>query len=146
MTETASTTVEPAPDVSPSGDSPEDVSPTGETEPETFPREYVEQLRQESAGYRTRAQRADALAERLMVATVREATAGILADSTDLVTTDALLDDNGMPDPERIAEAARELVGRKPHLADRRPRGDADQGARSTSADVDLAGMLRART
>ncbi len=146
MTETTSTTVEPAPDVSPTGDSPEDVSPTGEGEPETFPRSVVEQLRRENAGYRTRAGQADALAERLMTATVREATAGVLADPTDLPTTDALLDEDGMPDPERIAEAARELVTRKPHLADRRPRGDADQGARTSTADVDLAALLRGRT
>lgn len=151
MTETTSTTVDTDPDVSPDGDNPEDVSPSGDItdELETFPRSYVEQLRQESAGYRTRAQRADALAERLMAATVREATVGVLADPTDLdVSRDLehLLDDDGMPDAERIAEAAREMIARKPHLADRRPRGDVDQGPRTTSADVDLAGMLRART
>jgi len=145
MTETASTDVDTDPDVSPTG--PEDVSPTGETEPESFPRAYVEQLRQESAGYRTRAQRADALAERLMAATVRQATAGVLADPTDLdVSRDLehLLDDDGFPDVGKIAEAARELVTRKPHLADRRPRGDVDQGARHAGDSVDLAGILRA--
>ncbi len=147
-TETTSTDVDtdaaPAPDGAPD----EPVSPPGDTEPETFPRSVVEELRRENAGYRTRAQRADALAERLMTATVREATAGVLADPTDLPTgqPDQLLGDDGFPDAGKIADAARELVTRKPHLADRRPRGDVDQGARTTSADVDLAGMLRART
>lgn len=145
MTETTSTTVDTAePDTSPVGD-PDPASTTVEPESETFPREYVERLRQESAGYRTRAQRADALAERLMTATVREATAGILADPTDLPASDDLLGEDGMPDPERIRTAANALVGRKPHLADRRPRGDADQGARPPAADVDLAGILRSR-
>ena len=136
----------PAPDPAASTDV--DSSTTVETEPETFPRAYVEQLRQESAGYRTRAQRADAHAERLMAATVRESVAGILADPTDLPTgqLDQLRDEDGFPDVGKIAAAARELIARKPHLADRRPRGDVDQGARTTSADVDLAGMLRART
>lgn len=142
MTEPAAEVAEP--DTSTVVDA--DPSPTVDADPETFPRAYVEQLRQESAGYRTRAQRADALAERLMTATVREATAGVLADSSDLPVSDALLDEDGMPDPELIATAARELIARKPHLADRRPRGDVDQGVRQTSADVDLAGMLRART
>ncbi len=127
----------------PEADPPED---TLEPEPETFPRHVVEELRRESARYRDRAKHADDLADRLMHATVREATAGILADSTDLPTTMDMLDEDGFPDPELIANAARELVTRKPHLGDRRPRGDADQGPRTTSTDVDLAGMLRART
>ena len=114
-----------------------------ETEPDTFPRQYVEDLRRESAGYRDRAKRADALAERLLAATVREATAGILADPTDLPMSDDLYDADGFPDAEAITAAARALVGRKPHLGDRRPTGDVDQGARETSEPVNLAGLVR---
>jgi hypothetical protein len=40
-------------------------------EPDTFPRSYVEELRQENGKYRQRAQRADAYAQRLHVELVR---------------------------------------------------------------------------
>lgn len=118
-----------------------------EPEPDSFPRQYVEDLRRESAGYRDRAKRADALAERLLVATVREATAGILADPTDLDVSEPghLLDADGYPDPEAITAAARALVERKPHLSDRRPAGDIGQGATVTTDAVDLAAILRGR-
>jgi hypothetical protein len=113
---------------------------------DTFTREYVQQLRDESARYRQRAGRADDLAERLMAATIREATQGILADPTDLVVTDRLYGDDGYPDPAAITEAAKSLVERKPHLAPRVPAGDVGQGARPAGEPVDLAGLLRART
>ena len=51
-------------------------------EAETFPREYVEQLRNENARYRQRAQQADELAHRLHVELARAT--GRLADPTDL--------------------------------------------------------------
>jgi hypothetical protein len=115
----------------------------GQPEPDSFPRSYVEDLRRESAGYRDRAKRADALAERLLTASVATATVGILADPTDLPASDDLLDDDGFPDPEAIATAARSLVERKPHLGDRRPTGTVDQGAREGAETINLAGMIR---
>ncbi|MFC5999346.1 hypothetical protein ACFP6A_11535 [Quadrisphaera sp. GCM10027208] len=108
------------------------------TEPEVFPREYVQQLRDEAAKYRTRAQRADDLAAALW--TTRVAATGRLADPTDLpmpADTDPL-------DSEAVTAAIDELLARKPHLASRRPRGDVGQGTTS-AATVDLAGLLRAR-
>ncbi len=135
MTTPATTTTETPTEPKPTEPAPE---PT-ETE-ETFPREYVEQLRQENAGYRTRAGQADALAQRLHLALVTAT--GRLADPTDLPYDAAHLEEDGA-----LTTAVDELLQRKPHLADRRPHGDADQGARSTSSgDVDLAGMLRSRT
>lgn len=110
---------------------------------ETFPKSYVEKLRTENAEYRTKAKRAEDLASRLLAATVRQATAGILADPTDLPASDDLYDEDGYPDPERIADTARELVARKPHLADRRPAGPVEQGPREQAKDVNLAGILR---
>ena len=72
------------------------------------------------------------------------ATADILADPTDLPLGDDLLDEDGYPDAERIATAARALVERKPHLADRRPTGEVDQGARDEGPKpFDFAGLLR---
>lgn len=111
---------------------------------ETFPRAYVEDLRRENAEHRTKSKRADDLAARLMAATVTQATAGILTDPTDLPATDDLLDTDGYPDAEKITAAARDLVARKPHLGDRRPRGDIGQGVTDQSSTVSLAGMLRA--
>ncbi len=77
-----------------------------------------------------------------MAATVEKATTGILADPTDLPVTADLYDDDGFPDADRITEAARALVERKPHLADRRPSAPVEQGPRGQPAKVDLAGMI----
>lgn len=99
---------------------------------ETFSREYVEGLRQESARYRERAKAADALRHQLHEALVR--LDGRLADPTDLTYSDTHLDD--------ITAAITELIGRKPHLA-RKPHGDIGQGARSDSvAPNDFSGLF----
>lgn len=110
------------------------------TEPDLFPREVVEKLRQENAKYRHRAQQADSLAERLHTELVRAT--GKLADPTDLPFSPEHLDD-----PEALAGAVEDLLVRKPHLAARRPSGDIGQGRRGTaSSEVSLADILRART
>lgn len=107
-------------------------------EPETFPREYVEKLRKESAGYRDRAKRADEFGHRLHVALV--AATGRLADPDDLPFDEAHLDDE-----TALSAALDALVERKPHLASRKPRGDVGQGQSGSTDTVDLAGILRAR-
>lgn len=109
-----------------------------QTDPETFDRAYVEKLREEAAGYRVKAKRADDLARELFHH--RVTALGKLADPSDLPYDEQLLDDGAA-----LAVAVDELILRKPHLADRRPRGDVDQGARSTEQTVDLAGILRTR-
>jgi hypothetical protein len=109
-----------------------------EEEPETFPREYVQQLRDEAAKHRTRAQRADDLAARLHTALVTAT--GRLADPSDLPFEESHLDD-----ADALTAAIDELLARKPHLASRRPAGDIGQGATTSPESVDLAGMLRAR-
>lgn len=122
-------------------DTDEDVSPENEQksdDPESFPREYVEQLRDESARYRQRAREADALAERLHTSLV--AATGRLQDPSDLPFDQTHLDDT-----EALTAAVEDLLARKPHLASRRPAGDIGQGAGSLGGSVDLAGMLRAR-
>ncbi|HET7386133.1 MAG TPA: hypothetical protein VFJ19_05635 [Nocardioidaceae bacterium] len=121
---------------------PEQTDETGdeqtEEEPETFPAEYVAKLRDESAKYRTRAQRTDELANRLHTALV--AATGRLADPDDLPYDEAHLDD-----ADALSTAIDELLIRKPHLASRRVSGDVGQGASASGDTVDLAGMLRSR-
>jgi len=109
-----------------------------EDEPETFDRAYVEQLRDESARYRTRAQRTDDLAARLHTALV--AATGRLADPDDLTFDAAHLDDE-----DALTAAVDDLLARKPHLASRRVAGDIGQGMSGGGDTVDLAGLLRAR-
>ena len=116
---------------------PEDAS----TEPESFDRDYVQKLRDEAAGHRVRAKRADALNARL--ATAQAALTGKLADPTDLPFTNDLLDDDGLVDEAKVRAAVDELLKRKPHLAARRPTGSVGQGARPEAPEIGLAAMLR---
>lgn len=105
---------------------------------DTFPRDYVEKLRDENAKYRQRAQRADDLAQRLHTALV-EAT-GRVQDASDVP-----FDDSHIDDPEALTAAIDELLKEKPHMAARRLTGNIGQGTSSTAGNVDLLGMLRAR-
>ncbi|MFV2143214.1 hypothetical protein [Isoptericola sp. G70] len=108
-----------------------------ETEPETFPREYVQKLRDESAKYRQRAGKTDELAKRLHTSLV--AATGRLADPSDLPYDEAHLDDE-----EALTAAVDALLASKPHLASRKPMGDVGQGASGDGNVVGLAGLLRA--
>jgi hypothetical protein len=133
----------PLPPVGGNGEEPDpgvaDTATPDTEEPETFPRSYVEELRQESGRYRQRAQRADDLAQRLHTELVRAT--GKLADPTDMPFSEDHLDD-----PEALSAAVDDLLTRKPHLGSRRPSGDIGQGATaSTGGAVDLAGLLRGR-
>ncbi|MFS0900288.1 hypothetical protein [Mycolicibacterium litorale] len=111
-----------------------------ESDPEMFPREYVENLRQENGRYRQRAQRAGQLAQRLHTELVRST--GRLADPDDLAFDEAHLDD-----PDALAAAVDDLLARKPHLASRKPVGDIGQGIRgSAAASVGLLDLLKAHT
>ena len=107
--------------------------------PDTFPREYVEKLRDENAKYRQRAQRSDDLAQRLHEALVTAT--GRLQDPSDLG-----FDESHLDDPEALQAAIEDLLARKPHLASRRPLGDIGQGVTNgNTGDVDLAALLRSR-
>lgn len=111
---------------------------TGETpqsEPETFPREYVEELRQENGKYRQRAQLADDLAARLHNALV--AATGRLADPTDLP-----FDEAHLSDADALTDAVDALLVVKPHLAARK-FGNIGQGASAAADTVSLSGLLR---
>ncbi|PWF26037.1 hypothetical protein [Ancrocorticia populi] len=110
---------------------------TDPPEPDSFPREYVEKLRDENAKYRRRAGQSDVLAQRLHTALT--AATGRLQDPTDLPYDAAHLDD-----PEALEQAIDDLLKAKPHLGARRPTGSIGQGQTSTTNMVDLAGILRA--
>ena len=105
-------------------------------DPETFPREYVTKLRDESAKHRQRAADRDDLAARLHTALV--SATGRLADPSDLV-----FDDEHLTDDAALTSAIDDLLARKPHLGSRRIVGDVGQGATGADSSVDLAGMLR---
>ncbi|OMC09229.1 hypothetical protein [Mycolicibacterium fortuitum] len=117
-----------------------DTGDATENEPETFPRSYVEKLRQENGKYRQRAGEADALAARLHTELVRAT--GRLADPTDLPFDAEHLEGDG----SRLREAIDELLEAKPHLATRRPTGDIGQGQRGpASGSFSLLDMLKER-
>jgi hypothetical protein len=106
-----------------------DVETTDTTEEnhDTFPRQVVEDLRRESAGYRERAKTAEArvteLAQQRHESLVR--LDGRLQDFTDLP-----FDPDAVLEAEAIAETITELIGAKPHLKSRKPTGDIGQGMR----------------
>lgn len=139
MTEQTTETVETdAPETEETVETPE----TEAEQPDTFPREYVEQLRRESAEHRTSAREAREALEpvqaRLHTALV--AATGRLADPSDLPFDAAHLDDEAA-----LSGAIDALLEAKPHLASRRVSGDVGQGVGGSESGTDLGGMLRAR-
>jgi hypothetical protein len=117
-----------------------DESSSDVTEPDTFPREVVEKLRQENGKYRQRAQQSDAFAQRLHTELVRATNR--LADPADLPFDEAHLDD-----PDALTAAVDQLLEQKPHLATRRPVGDIGQGNRGAASEsFSLLGMLKEQT
>lgn len=122
-----------------------DETQTDEQEPDTFPREYVENLRKEAAEHRTgriaAEERADAAMSRLRLAAIHSATRDVLADPFDLPWSDDMADEDGWPDAEKITEAAAALVEAKPHMG--RVTGDVGQGYRGGDESVSLVDALR---
>lgn len=147
MSETTDTTTEPdegdIPDATPEGSdlkSEQDTDIRITEDAETFPREYVEKLRQENGKYRQRASEADSLANRLHTELVRAT--GRLADPTDLP-----FDADHIADAGNMSAAIDALLEAKPHLASRRPTGDIGQGNRGQGGgSFSLLQMLKDRT
>lgn len=101
-----------SPDPTPvtASDSPQDA----DSEPDTFSRDYVNKLRDEAAQHRLRAKRTDAANARLLDALI--ASDGRLLDPEALPLSDDLLDDDGIVDPGKVADAVGSLVERKAYL------------------------------
>lgn len=114
-----------------------DADQTEQTDVEdTFDRAYVEDLRKESAGYRTQLR---TVQEQLHRALVEQS--GRLADPADLAFDPAHLED-----PAALAGALDALLQAKPHLKRRAlPDGGASLGPQgATSGTVNLADIMRA--
>lgn len=122
--------------------------PGGKTSSQdSFPREVVEDLRREAAGYRVKAQRADEAVTRLTQSMIQSACSNILVDPSDLPASVELLGQDGWPSTEAIVTAARALAATKPHLAKAgKPTGDVGQGHRGVDARplISLQHLLRA--
>jgi hypothetical protein len=109
--------------------------------PRMYEAEYVERLRKEAGDYRVRAKRSDALARQAVASMVRAD--GRLIDHDDLAFDDAMLDDDGLIDADKVQAAIDALVERKPHLAAQRPNASIPQGARPEPDRLDLHSILR---
>lgn len=123
-------------DNQPEGSDLESHPSTPDEDAESFPRDYVEKLRDENAKYRQRAKDRDEIAARLHTALV--AATGRLADPTDLD-----FNDEHLSDPEALSAAVESLLEAKPHLASRKPSGDIGQGASVSSDTFSLSGLLK---
>lgn len=114
-----------------SSDTPEPVD-----DAETFPRDYVQKLRDENAKYRQRAAARDEIAAKLHTALVQAT--GRLQDASDLP-----FDQTHLDDPDALTAALDALLTAKPHLATRKPMGSIGQGVSGASDTFSLAGALR---
>lgn len=108
--------------------------------PATFTREYVESLRTENAGHRTRNREMEAMASELSAAlwVERVAALNLLADPTDLP-----VDTNILHDRDAIEAAARALIEAKPHLRTRRITQRVGQGEGTADTPISLLSLLR---
>ena len=132
-------TVEDAP-TQPTGGTDANASVAGpQPEPQTFPAEYVQELRAEAAKHRGRFK---SLATELVHAWA--AVDGRLVDATDLQASDVEADEDGNYSREAVTAAIDRLLKTKPHLASARP-APIPQGARPDAEQVSLLGLLNTR-
>lgn len=101
-----------------------------------FSKEYVQELRDEAAKYRTRAKRTENLEQRLHDALVK--LDGRLQDASDLQ-----FDPERLSEDDGIAKAITALIEDKPHLAKRTPRGDVGAGKGTPEGAPDLISIMR---
>lgn len=124
-------------ETTPDGDNDGDNNDGDNDAADTFPREYVEGLRDENKKYRQRAADRDALAERLHTALV--AADGRLADADALAFDEAHIND-----PAALESAITSLIEKSPGLRSIAPDGDIGAGKRGSGAPgVDLIELMR---
>lgn len=120
----------------------EPATPQAEDEGSTFTAEYVKQLRDESAAYRTKAKRVTDANARLTAAYAAQD--GRLVDVEALTYSEDLLDDDGLVDRDRVAAAVSALITAKPYMARRTPITPIPQGVRDEAPEeVSLFGLMR---
>lgn len=118
---------------------PEETAPVEASQPQTFPAEYVQELRQEAADYRTRSK---SMATQLVQAWA--AVDGRLLDPTDLPLSAVEVAEDGAISRDAVIAAIDALVKAKPHLAAQRP-APIPQGVKQESEPVSLMRILQAR-
>lgn len=116
----------------------EETSSVEDSQPEaqSFPADYVQELRAEAAEYRTRSK---SMATQLVTAWA--AADGRLLDPTDLPASAVEADDDGTVTRDAVTAAIDALVKAKPHLAKQRP-APLPQGATTTPEPVSLLRLL----
>lgn len=122
----------PAADHGPEGDIPD---ATPDDNEDSFDRAYVEDLRKESAGYRTQ------------LRTVQEQLHTVLAEQTGRLAdpSDLPFDPEHLDDPAKLTAAIDALIEAKPHLKRRAfASGAAAQGPKSSSGEASLLDIMRA--
>lgn len=126
-----------------------DDSADGDESADSFPREYVEKLRRESANYREKAKTAEQQAQEANVmldAMMRRLHATLVAETGKLADPDDLPFDVGhLYDSETLNTAIDALLADKPHLRSRKPVGDVGQGNRGGAGEFSLMDLLKSR-
>lgn len=97
-------------------------------EPDTFSADYVKQLREEAAAHRVKAKRTDEANERMVRAVAQMD--GRLVNADEVTLTDAMLDGDGIADPDKVRAVIGELIAAKPYLAKRTPTTPLPMGVR----------------
>lgn len=121
----------------------DDTDVTDGADGDTFPRAYVQELRQESQQYRQQARAAEEALQPLQqqLWEARVTATGLLADPTDLPMPDGA----DPTDAEAVTEAVTELLQRKPHLRARVAYGDMGQHQQGDTAEsFSLMGTMQA--
>lgn len=95
-------------------DLPQRSTAEADAEPDTFPREYVQALRKEAADHRAKAKKVTDANARLMA--LHAEMDGRLINVSELAYTDDLVDDSGLVDPQKVAQAIDALIESKPYL------------------------------
>ena len=105
---------------------------------DSFPRAYVQKIRDRAAGYRTRAKSAEDRAAQLERAlfTERVRALDVLADPEDLPFSAELLDDH-----DALVDAVDALVARRPHYRRRGTTDPAGTGSRERGRGYDSVSL-----
>jgi hypothetical protein len=105
----------------------EETNDTEALEAKTFPLDYVEKVRRESAGYRDRAKTAEARADELARAlfTARVTATGKVENPAEIAYNADILDD-----ADALSQAIDDAITERPYIKARKVTGSVGQGSR----------------